>query len=196
MNRQNLFSSEWDGENEGDRTQHRVFERPDEARMGATLYELAGGAPEGRIHMHFGAEEMFFVLSGRPVFRNLEWHGGVGSRRLRLLPRGACGPSRVQQPLGRARPDPRDQCRGVPGCRRLPGARVCLGGDPRSRSRSPRERRRPRHHRSLRDPDRVTTDRFDQRHDRRGRASGLFGWSARGCSPTCLPQAATVLSPW
>ena len=36
---------------------------------GATLYDFAPGAPETRIHMHFGVEEMFFVLSGRPAFR-------------------------------------------------------------------------------------------------------------------------------
>jgi uncharacterized cupin superfamily protein len=70
MNRQNLFSDTWDRENEEDRTRQRVFWRPDYARLGATLYELAPGAPEPRLHMHFGAEEMFFVLSGRPVFRN------------------------------------------------------------------------------------------------------------------------------
>ena len=70
MNRQNLFSDAWDGENDEYRTRHRVFWRPDDARMGATLYDLAPGAPETRMHMHFGAEEMFFVLSGRPVFRN------------------------------------------------------------------------------------------------------------------------------
>jgi uncharacterized cupin superfamily protein len=70
MNRQNLFSDAWDGEDEEARTRHRIFWRPDDARMGATLYELAGSAPEARIHMHFGAEEMFFVLSGRPGFRN------------------------------------------------------------------------------------------------------------------------------
>jgi uncharacterized cupin superfamily protein len=38
--------------------------------MGATLYELAPGAEEDFMHMHYGAEEMFFVLSGRPLFRN------------------------------------------------------------------------------------------------------------------------------
>ena len=71
MNRQNLFTDAWDGENEEDGTRHRVFWRPDDARMGATLYELAPGATGmGVLHMHFGAEEMFFVLSGRPVFRN------------------------------------------------------------------------------------------------------------------------------
>jgi uncharacterized cupin superfamily protein len=67
MTRQNLFSDRWDGENEG--TKNRVFWRPDYARMGATLYELAPGAQGDRVHMHFGAEEMFFVLSGRPTLR-------------------------------------------------------------------------------------------------------------------------------
>ena len=70
MNRQNLFSDEWNGEDEVAGTRHRIFWRPDDARMGATLYELAPGAPDTPTHMHFGAEEMFFVLSGRPVFRN------------------------------------------------------------------------------------------------------------------------------
>ncbi len=70
MNRQNLFSDAWDGKNEETETRHRIFWRPDDARMGATLYELAPEAPEMRMHMHFGAEEMFFVLTGRPLFRN------------------------------------------------------------------------------------------------------------------------------
>ena len=70
MNRQNLFSGTWDGEDGEGSARHRIFWRPDDARSGATLYELAPGAPEPRLHMHFGAEEMFFVLSGRPRFRN------------------------------------------------------------------------------------------------------------------------------
>jgi uncharacterized cupin superfamily protein len=69
MDRQNLFSDVWDGGNQETKTRHRIFWRPDDARMGATLYELAPDAPETRIHMHFGAEEMFFVLSGHPVLR-------------------------------------------------------------------------------------------------------------------------------
>jgi hypothetical protein len=59
MTRQNLFSDAWDGENEEARTRHRVFWRPDDARMGATLYDLAPGAPDMRLHMHF---------EGAPVF--------------------------------------------------------------------------------------------------------------------------------
>jgi uncharacterized cupin superfamily protein len=70
MTRQNLYSDLWDGDNEEAGTRLQVFWRPENARMGATLYELAPGTPESRIHMHYGAEEMFFVLGGRPLFRN------------------------------------------------------------------------------------------------------------------------------
>jgi hypothetical protein len=44
MNGQNLFSDAWDGENEEAGTRHRIFLRPDDARMGATLYELGPDA--------------------------------------------------------------------------------------------------------------------------------------------------------
>lgn len=72
MTRQSLFSGRWDGEDEEFGTRHQVFWRPEDARMGATLYELDPSASGGRLHMHFGAEELFFVLSGRPVLRTLE----------------------------------------------------------------------------------------------------------------------------
>jgi uncharacterized cupin superfamily protein len=70
MTRQNLFSDLWDGDRDEDGWRHRVFWRPDDARLGATLYELAPGTPASGLHMHYGVEEMFFVLSGRPLFRN------------------------------------------------------------------------------------------------------------------------------
>ena len=70
MTRQSLFSDLWDGDDKEAGRRHRVFWRPDDARMGATLYELAPGAVGDRLHMHYGAEEMFFVLSGCPSFRN------------------------------------------------------------------------------------------------------------------------------
>ena len=69
MTRQNLFSGVWDGDSDETGTEHRVFWRPEDARMGATLYRLAPGAQEDRIHMHFGAEEMFFVLEGQGEVR-------------------------------------------------------------------------------------------------------------------------------
>ena len=75
MNRQNLFAdAPWDSEERGPETGlvHRIFWRPDDARMGATLWDLSPGASGMRMHMHYGAEEMFFVISGRPVFRTMD----------------------------------------------------------------------------------------------------------------------------
>ena len=69
MDRQNLFADVWDVENDENGLRHRVFWRPENARMGASLWELEPGAPCMRWHMHYGAEEMFFVLSGRVIFR-------------------------------------------------------------------------------------------------------------------------------
>ena len=40
--------------------------------LGASLRELLPGAPDRALHMHYGVEEMFFVLSGRPVVRTPE----------------------------------------------------------------------------------------------------------------------------
>ena len=70
MTRQNLFSDVWDEDDREAGTRRRIFWRPDGARMGASLYELAPGASGSRLHMHYGAEEMFFVVRGRPSFRN------------------------------------------------------------------------------------------------------------------------------
>src|SRR3954467_3346695 len=91
MNRQSLFSDAWDGENDEGGTRYRVFWRPDDARMGATLYELAPHAPETRMHMHFGAEEMFFVLSGRPLFRNQHGTEQLASGDFVFCPEGRAG---------------------------------------------------------------------------------------------------------
>lgn len=91
MTRQNLYSDVWDGDDEEAGTRHRVFWRPDDARMGATLYELAPGAPEGRIHMHYGAEEMFFVLSGRPTFRSQHGRETLAPGDFVFCPEGRAG---------------------------------------------------------------------------------------------------------
>ena len=91
MTRQNLFSGSWDGEGDEDGRRHRMFWRPDGARMGATLYELAPGAPEDRMHMHFGAEELFFVLSGRPVLRNQQGEEELATGDVVFCPEGRAG---------------------------------------------------------------------------------------------------------
>ena len=94
MNRQNLFADgPWDSEERGPETGlvHRAFRRPDNARMGATLWDLAPGAAGMRMHMHYGAEEMFFVLSGRPLWRDLESEEELASGDFVFCPEGRSG---------------------------------------------------------------------------------------------------------
>ena len=82
--------------------------------MGATLYELAPDAPGTRMHMHFGAEEMFFVLGGRPLFRNQHGEEELAPGDFVFCPEGRTGLHTFQQPQRRTRSDPCDQCRGFP----------------------------------------------------------------------------------
>ena len=90
MNRQNLFAdSPW--EEFESRGRRRVFWRPDDATMGATLYEFAPGYDGDYLHMHYGAEEMFFVLSGRPVVRNLEGEEELAPGDFLFCPEGRAG---------------------------------------------------------------------------------------------------------
>ena len=98
MTRQNLYTDvPWDREWPEGGIRYRTFWRPEGARMGATLHDLAPGAAGGRLHMHFGAEEMFFVVSGRPDPQDSARRRGAVAGRLRLLPRGPCRAAHVQQ---------------------------------------------------------------------------------------------------
>jgi len=90
MQRQNLFADAPWGVEDAD-LRRRIFWRPDDARMGATLYELAPGYDGDRVHMHYGAEEMFFVLSGRPVFRNLDGEEELAAGDFLFCPEGRAG---------------------------------------------------------------------------------------------------------
>jgi uncharacterized cupin superfamily protein len=91
MTRQNLFSDLWDGDRDEDGWRRRVFWRPDGARLGSTLYELAPGTPESGMHMHYGAEEMFFVLSGRPSFRSPNGREELAPGDVVVCPEGRAG---------------------------------------------------------------------------------------------------------
>jgi uncharacterized cupin superfamily protein len=91
MTRQNLYSGAWDGVDEENGTRRRVFWRPGGARMGATLYELPPGTPESRMHMHYGAEEMFFVIRGRPVLRNPDGRERLSCGDVVFCPEGRAG---------------------------------------------------------------------------------------------------------
>ena len=98
MTRENLYSGAWDGDEQAPGTRRRVFWRPDDARMGATLYRLDPGAPEDRMHMHFGAEEMFFVLRGRPALRTRDGSEALAPGDVVFCPEGRAGAHTFSNP--------------------------------------------------------------------------------------------------
>jgi uncharacterized cupin superfamily protein len=98
MTRQNLFSGDWDGGDDESPRRQRVFWRPDDARMGATLYEYAPGDDDDRLHMHFGAEEVFFVLRGRPMVRTPEGEEQLAAGDFLFCPEGRVGLHRFSNP--------------------------------------------------------------------------------------------------
>ena len=79
MSRENYLNNEsWDDVDDDVQLRTRVFWRPDPAQrpgaiqFGGSLHELAPGAPGFKLHMHYGSEEMFFIVSGRPTLRTGE----------------------------------------------------------------------------------------------------------------------------
>jgi mannose-6-phosphate isomerase-like protein (cupin superfamily) len=74
MRRLNFLDDQpWNEVDDESRTRARWFGHPFGADMlGASLRELLPGAPAGALHMHYGVEEMFFVLDGTPLVRTPE----------------------------------------------------------------------------------------------------------------------------
>jgi uncharacterized cupin superfamily protein len=73
MSRENFLNDEpWNELREDAQIRTRMFGRPLGAALGSSLHELLPGAPGFRLHMHYGAEEIFFVVSGTPTFRTGE----------------------------------------------------------------------------------------------------------------------------
>src|SRR5207248_479852 len=74
VSRENFLDDEpWDDIHEDVKIRTRIFaRRPKATQFGASLHELAPGSPGFKLHMHYGAEEMFFVVSGAPTLRTGE----------------------------------------------------------------------------------------------------------------------------
>jgi uncharacterized cupin superfamily protein len=71
MSRQNFLGDEpWDEIHEDFQISSRIFDRRRDDTLGASLHELLPGSPGFRLHMHYGCEEMFFVVSGTPTLRS------------------------------------------------------------------------------------------------------------------------------
>ena len=71
MRRLNFLADEpWDELDDNDPVRVRWFGHPFGADvLGASLRELRPGCPGRWLHMHYGVEEMFFVLAGTPTVR-------------------------------------------------------------------------------------------------------------------------------
>jgi uncharacterized cupin superfamily protein len=73
MFRQNYLADEpWDDLHEDAQIRTRVFARRPSDTLTGSLHELLPGSPGFRLHMHYGGEEMFFVVSGTPILRTGE----------------------------------------------------------------------------------------------------------------------------
>lgn len=84
----NVFDPEWDADQ--DRPpftwrRARIGRQAGSEKLGASLYELPGGASSFPLHIHHANEEFIIVLSGQPTLRALE-----GERRLQPGDAVAC----------------------------------------------------------------------------------------------------------
>jgi uncharacterized cupin superfamily protein len=93
MRRLNFMQDEpWDEVDEKDRRRVRWFGHPFGADvLGASLIELLPGSPGGSLHMHYGVEEMFFVLSGMPTVRTTEGEEPLSPGDVVYFPEGPDG---------------------------------------------------------------------------------------------------------
>jgi uncharacterized cupin superfamily protein len=102
MRRLNFLEDEpWDEVDDEGRRRGRWFGHVFETDMlGASLIELLPGAPGGPLHMHYGVEEMFFVLSGTPTVRTPEGEETLQPGDVVYFPEGRDGLHDFSNPAG------------------------------------------------------------------------------------------------
>ena len=136
MSRLNFLTDEpWDEMHDDLQFRTRWFGHPLGADMlGASLRELLPGSPGDWLHMHYGVEEMFFVLSGTLTVRTPEGEEQLSPGEVVYFPEGPDGLHTFSNPTARACADARHLNEAVPRCRRLSGAGSRVGGDAPSRA--------------------------------------------------------------
>jgi uncharacterized cupin superfamily protein len=102
MRRLNFLDDEpWDEVDDEARRRARWFGHPFEAdELGASLIELLPGAPGWALHMHYGVEEMFFVLAGTPTVRTPEGEETLAPGDVLYFPEGVDGLHDFSNPSG------------------------------------------------------------------------------------------------
>jgi uncharacterized cupin superfamily protein len=93
MKRLNFLADEpWDEVDDNGRLRARWFGHPFGANvLGASLRELLPSAPACSLHMHYGVEEMFFVLTGSPTVRTPEGEEELSPGDVVYFPEGPDG---------------------------------------------------------------------------------------------------------
>lgn len=93
MQRLNFLADEpWDEVSDEGRTRARWFGHPFGADLlGGSLRELLPGSPGDWLHMHYGVEEMFFILSGTPTVRTPEGEEQLSPGDVVYFPEGPDG---------------------------------------------------------------------------------------------------------
>lgn len=93
MRRLNFLDDDpWDQVDDEFGVRVRWFGHPFGADMlGASLRELLPGSPGGSMHLHYGVEEMFFVLRGRPTVRTPEGEETLSPGDVVYFPEGPDG---------------------------------------------------------------------------------------------------------
>jgi uncharacterized cupin superfamily protein len=91
MRRLNFLQDEpWDEVDNSSRV--RWFGHPfGTDQLGASLIEYQPGMPGDAMHMHYGVEEMFFVLSGTPTVRTPEGENALSPGDVVYFPEGPDG---------------------------------------------------------------------------------------------------------
>ncbi len=93
MSRPNAFADEpWDRTAEQMRIRSRFVGRQAGAReLGASVHELLPGSTGFHLHAHYGMEELFVVLSGRPTLRTGDGEEELAPGDVVSMPRGLAG---------------------------------------------------------------------------------------------------------
>ena len=102
MHRLSFLADEpWDQVLDDFRTRVRWFGHPFGAdKLGASLHEFLPGAPDSPLHMHYGVEEMFFVLNGTPTVRTPDGEEQLAPGDVVYFPEGPEGLHTFSNPSG------------------------------------------------------------------------------------------------
>jgi uncharacterized cupin superfamily protein len=93
MSRPNVFGDgSWDMEREPTKLRGRFVGKAAGANeLGASVYELLPGSTGFNLHAHYGMEELFVVLSGRPTLRTGSGEEELAPGDVVSMPRGLAG---------------------------------------------------------------------------------------------------------